>query len=538
VFDYVIVGGGSAGCVLANRLSQDLSTRVCLLEAGPADNSWMIHAPVGVLGLMRSKTLNWAYWTEPQPQLDYRRMFCPRGKTLGGSSSINAMIYTRGHPSDYDHWAALGNRGWSYREMLPYFLRAQNCEFGADAYNGVGGPVNVAALRCVNPLSRDFIEAAVAAGHPRNPDFNGAEQAGVGLYRVAQRDGARCSNAVAYLQPALGRPNLTVITDALATRIEFAGRRAVAVHYARGGQPARVEAAREILLCGGAINSPHLLLLSGVGPRDELERHGIPLVRELPGVGRNLQDHLDISVVHRAKDRLAISLSPLGLPRAVRGLWQYLRHRQGEFTSNYAEAGGFVHSAPGLTVPDLQLHFLPVIEEHHGLELRRVLLDFGYSLRACNLRPLSRGRVFLASANPLDRPRIDPNYLGHPDDLEPLVRAVKISREILVQAPLARHRRDELNPGPDVTSDAQIRAYIRARAETIYHPVGTCKMGQDDLAVVDDTLRVHELEGLRVVDASIMPTLIGGNTNAPTTAIAEKAAEMILNAAVGKPLAA
>lgn len=538
MYDYVIVGGGSAGCVLANRLSENPGTRVCLLEAGPADHSRLIHMPVGILGLMRSKKLNWAYWTEPQPQLNGRRLFCPRGKTLGGSSSINAMIYTRGHPSDYDRWAALGNRGWSYRELLPYFLRAQHCELGADAYNGVGGPVNVAALRCVNPLSLDFVEAAVAAGYPRTPDFNGAEQTGVGLYRVAQRNGERCSNAVAYLQPARARPNLTVITDAPATRIEFAGRRAAAVHYRQHGQDYRIEAEREVLLCGGAINSPQLLLLSGVGPREELERHGIVVVRELPGVGRNLQDHLDISVVHRARDRVGIAFTPLALPRALRGLWRYQRHRDGEFTSNYAEAGGFIPSQAGIEPADLQMHFLPAIEEHHGLELRGLLRGYGYTLRTCYLRPASRGRVTLASADPLAPPRIDPNYLGDPTDLEPLVRAVKIARAILDQSPLARHRRDELYPGPDVNSDEEIRAYVRARAETIYHPVGTCKMGHDDLAVVDDQLRVHDLEGLRVVDASIMPTLVGGNTNAPTTAIAEKAADLILAAAAGEPLAA
>ncbi len=526
MYDYIIVGAGSAGCVLANRLSADPSQRVCLLEAGPEDTSPWIHIPVGIFFLMRSKTLNWRYSTEPQAQLYRRRLFWPRGKTLGGSSSSNAMVYTRGHRWDYDHWAELGNSGWSYADLLPLFKRNQNQERGPSAYHGTGGPLNVADLRQRSEISAVFVRAAEEAGYPISDDFNGAEQEGVGFYQVTQKDGRRCSSARAYLRPARQRPNLTVVTDALASRILFDGQRAVGVAYLAGdGQTVELPARQEVLLSGGAINSPQLLLLSGVGPRAELERHGIPLVHELPGVGQNLQDHLDIIVAHRDRRRASYGFALSFLPRLLAGIVEYLRHGRGFLTSNLAEAGGFVKSDPALPLPNLQYHLTSTLLDDHG---RRIWHGYGYSLHVCDLRPKSRGHLALNSADPRDPPLIQPNYLSHPDDLETLLAGVKTCRDILAAHAFDGYRGEELFPGESVRGDDELREFIRRRAETIYHPVGTCKMGRDPLAVVDDRLRVRGLSGLRVVDASIMPTLIGGNTNAPTMVIGEKAADLIL----------
>ncbi|MFC3852156.1 GMC family oxidoreductase [Salinispirillum marinum] len=529
-YDFVIVGGGSAGTVLANRLSANPSLRVCLLEAGPTDRNPLIRIPIGIIGLMRSRSVNWRLWTEPQAQLNHRRLYWPRGKTLGGSSAINAMCYTRGHPSDYDHWAQLGNAGWGYAELLPYFKRAEHFEHGADAYHGVGGPLHVSSLRHHNPLSAAFISAATAVGVPLNNDFNGPQQEGVGLYHVMQKNGARCSNAEAYLHPVRDRPNLHVMTGARVQRLVFSGTRAIGVDCLVQRQPQRVMAEGEVILCGGAIHSPQLLQLSGVGPRAVLAEHSIPEVLALPGVGENLQDHLDISVIQRASTPVGVSLGPRYWWRGLLGGVQYLKHRQGEWTSNLAEAGGFARTQPSLSQPDVQFHFLPAIEIDHGLDLRQTIRHFGYTLRVCDLRPQSRGRITLHSADPNAAPCIDPNYLATEHDMEQMVRAVKLGREILAQAPFDPHRGKALYPGAKVQTDSQLRVYVRAHAESIYHPVGTCKMGRDDMAVVDDQLRVHGLEGLRVVDASIMPTLVGGNTNAPTTAIAERAADCILGA--------
>jgi choline dehydrogenase len=531
MYDYIIVGGGSAGCVLANRLSADPAVQVCLLEAGPRDSSPFIRLPIGILYLMMSKTLNWRYHTEAQSGLNGRRLFWPRGKMLGGSSSSNAMIYTRGHRSDYDHWAALGNQGWSYADMLPLFKRAQHHEPGADDYHGVGGPLNVAAQRTPNPLTQVFLEAGQAAGHALNDDFNGASQEGLGRYHLTQKNGERWSVASAYLHPVMARPNLTVITGAHATRLLLDGKRALGVAYLKDGQPQQALARREVLLCGGAINSPQLLMLSGIGPQEELARHGIPVAHHLPGVGQNLQDHLDVLLVHQCTQPVSLGISWHNLLAQGGHLLNYLRHRKGPFTTNSAEGGGFIKSRPELDVPDLQLHFTPARLDGHGRDLRHAsstMFGHGYALHVCELRPKSRGRIGLHSADPMAHALIEPAYLSHPDDMETMVRGVKTARRILAQSAFDPYRGAEVHPGAQVQSDDEIRDFVRRKAETIYHPVGTCKMGHDAMAVVDDKLAVHGMLNLRVVDASIMPTLIGGNTNAPTVAIAEKAADMIL----------
>lgn len=527
--DYIIVGGGSAGCVLANRLSTDAHTRVCLLEAGPPDRHPCIRIPMGITALMRSRRYNWAYRTEPQSGLDGRRLFWPRGRTLGGSSSINAMCYTRGHPRDYDAWEAAGAAGWNWRALLPYFRRAECFADGADAWHGGSGALTVEPLRTLNPLSEAFIQAAVAAGTPYNPDFNGATQEGVGPYHVTQQQGRRCSNAWAYLRPVLERDNLAVVTGAHVVGLILEGHRVTGVRYRCKGRLQTLYARREVLLAAGAVNTPQLLQLSGIGPAAELEGAGIGVRHELSGVGANLQDHLDVSVIWTTRDRRGISFHPTYLPRAFRAAWAYWRHRRGELCSNLAEAGAFLRSDPGETLPDLQMHFLPAIEDDHGLDLRRTAAGYGYTLRTCYLRPASRGRIGLHSSDPGRPPRIDPCYLDEPADRERLVDALDCARELLAQAPLRRMGDRETDPGPACTGRAALRRYVATRAETIYHPVGTCRMGRDDASVVDPALRVHGLDGLRVVDASVFPRIIGGNTNAPVTAVAERAADLIRN---------
>ena len=538
-YDYIIVGGGSAGCVLANRLSASGKWQVLLLEAGPRDSNPFIHMPAGIIPIVRSKVLNWMFLTTPQKECGGRAMMWPRGRTLGGSSSINAMVYIRGHAWDYDHWASLGNDGWSYKDVLPYFKKGENFEAidrqpGARDYHGSGGPLNVAKARHMNPLMDAFVEAAQQAGYHRTADFNGAQQEGVGYYDVMQKDGQRCSNAKGFLTPALGRPNLKVITDAHAAKVLFEGKRAVGVRYLRGGKTVEAKASHEVILSAGAIGSPQLLLLSGVGPSAQLKQHGIDPVHELPGVGENLQDHLDIHVTWEDKARKAVSLHPLSLWRSLKALFQYIFGRQGELTSNFAQAGGFIKSDPSQAIPDLQWHLVPFIYTDHGQNLTPVFKHYAFTLMTCFLRPESRGSVRLASADPLQAPLIDANYLATPRDMEALVSGFRQARKVLQQAAFTPYRKRELEPGAEVQSDEQIRDYIRRRGETVYHPVGTCKMGRDAMAVVDTRLRVQGLEGLRGVDASIMPTLNGGNTNAPTTMIAEKAADLILqDAAVG-----
>ena len=522
-FDYVIVGAGSAGCVLAARLSEDPSVSVCLLEAGASDRSLLIRVPLGIALLVPRRIHNWAFKTTPQPGLNGRRGYQPRGKTLGGSSSINAMVYTRGHRSDYDAWAALGNAGWSYADVLPYFRRAENNERIADAFHGQGGPLNVADPRSPSAFAELWLTAAEQQGMRRNADFNGAEQEGMGFYQLTQRNGERWSAARAYLTPNLRRPNLAVRTRAHATRILFADRRAAGIEYLQGGAMRDVRARREIILAAGALQSPQLLLLSGVGDGETLRGIGIPTVLHAPGVGRNLRDHVDFVIAYESPRKDLIGVMPGDILNAFRSAFRYYRDRRGIFTSNIAEAGGFVKTSPGLAAPDIQLHFCIGILESHG---RRMHVARGFSSHVCALRPKSVGELTLASCDPLAAPRIDPAFYTHPDDIETMVKGFKLTRGISESPLLDPFRGKELFTA-GVASDDEIRDVLRRRSDTIYHPVGTCRMGIDDMAVVDPQLRVRGIAGLRVVDASIMPTLIGGNTNAPTVMIGERAGDFI-----------
>lgn len=528
-FDYIVIGGGSAGCVLANRLTADGKKQVCLLEAGPSDSNPLIHMPLGIVMLLRSKTLNWQYFTEPQAQCANRAIYWPRGRMLGGSSSINAMCYIRGYPQDFDKWAALGNDGWAYKDVLPYFIKLENFEDGADHNHGVGGPLNITQPRDPNPLMDTFIAAGKQAGYPVVADFNHDTPNGVGYFHITQKDGERYSNARAYLHAAKQRSNLTIITKAHATQILFEGKRAIGVRYTRRGRSYDIYANKEVILSAGAIGSPHLLLLSGVGPRAELAKHGINVVHELPGVGENLQDHLGFHITCLEKTRLAISFHISNWWRFVADAYRYLFKRRGTLTSNYTQAGGFFKSDDDLPIPDLQWHFAPSVYTHSARELKNIFKYYGYTLMACLLNPASRGYIRLKNANPFTAPIIEPNYLTEKSDLDAMVVGFKKTRKVLEQPAFKPHCVREFEPGDTVQTDEQIRNYIQQHAETTYHPVGTCKMGHDALAVVDPlTLKVHGLENLRVIDASIMPTLISGNTNTATTMIAEKAADIIL----------
>lgn len=529
LFDYIVIGGGSAGSVLAGRLTEDPAVRVCLLEAGPADKSVLIHCPAGLAVMAKFELNGWGQNTVPQTALNGRQGYQPRGKVLGGSSSINAMVYIRGQHADYDHWAAQGNPGWGWEDVKPYFLKAENNERGADAWHGQGGPLNVADLRSPNRFSQFFNEAGVQAGHPHNGDFNGATQEGVGMYQVTHRNGERHSAAKGYLTPHLARSNLQVITGAHATRILFEGKRAVGVEYRQGGALHEVRARREVLLSAGALLSPQLLMLSGVGPGAHLQRHGIPVLHDLPGVGQHLHDHPDVVQVFNApalKDLFGIS--PAGVLAQLRGVLEWRRSRTGMLTTNFAEAGGFIKSDPAEAAPDLQLHFVIGKLVDHG---RKTVLGHGYSAHVCLLQPRSRGTVGLATKDPMALPLVDPRFLTDADDMQRMVRGFQRLREILAQPALARFGARELPASAGAQTPAQIEQFIRQYADTIYHPVGTCRMGPGPLDVVDAQLRVHGLAGLRVVDASIMPRIVSGNTNAPTVMIAEKAVDMLRAAA-------
>ena len=526
-FDYVIVGAGSAGCVLANRLSADPKASVCLIEAGKPDRNPFIHIPLGLAAIVRFKSLDWSYNTVPQKELNSRRLYWPRGKVLGGSSSINAMCYIRGAAENYDEWEKLGAEGWNWNSALPEFIASENNMRGASALHGASGPLPVSDNPDPNLLSRVFVEAGTQLQLQHNPDFNGAAQAGVGLYQTTTLNGRRASTAAAYLRPVESRPNLTRITGAMARRILFDGRRASGVEVQIGLGKETIIGKREVLVCGGAINSPQLLMLSGVGPASHLAEHGISRVQDLPGVGANLQDHLDIIVQTKASTSHSYGVAPRALLRAALHIPRYLRTGRGDPASNLAEAGGFVHSSSADALPDIQWHFIPARIENHG---RTTAFGRGYSLHACNLYPQSRGTIRLASAHPFAAPLIDPSYLTSERDLEVMLDALNWSRRILNAPAFKPYRKMELEPGADVTSREDLISFIRQKAETVYHPVGTCRMGaeKDDMSVVTPDLKVKGVSGLRVIDASVMPRLIGGNTNAPTIMIAERAAEMIL----------
>ncbi|MFB6092474.1 MAG: GMC family oxidoreductase [Haloquadratum sp.] len=498
--DYVIVGAGTAGCVLAHRLSRDEDTGVLLLEAGEPDDKEEIHIPAMFPHLFKSE-VDWDYSTAPQPGLNGRAEYYPRGKTLGGSSAINAMMYVRGNPWDYDRWERLGNEGWSYDDLLPYFCRAEDFEGGASEFHGADGPLRITRQDDFTEQSRALVEAAEEVGFEYNDDFNAGRQTGVGPFHLTADGDQRESTAVAYLRPVLDRENLTAETGAHVTRVLFDGDRAVGVEYEQEGRRHTVEAEREVILSAGAVDSPKLLLLSGIGPADHLDDHGIEPRIDAPGVGRNLQDHLLTHAVYECTEDFELPPS-----------------------SNLGENGAFERTDPGLPAPDLQYFLAPVYFMNHGFDNPE---GKGFSIGATFLRPKSRGRITLRSADPFDDPVIDPQYFDEREDLDRLVEGIKRAREIGRADALDEYRGEELWPGEAVQSDEGIAEHVRETVQTVYHPVGTCKMGDDAMAVVDDRLRVHGVDGLRVVDASIMPRITSGNTNAPVIAIAEKAADLI-----------
>lgn len=534
-YDYIVVGAGSAGCVLANRLSAGGENRVLLLEAGSRDTNYLFRLPMLMGKLMHSGIYNWKYHTEPEPQLAGRTVYWPRGRVLGGSSTINGMIYVRGNPADYDGWEALGSRGWSYEKVLPYFKRSEGHTDRDDHYHAHGGELTVQRSRVQNPMYDAFIEAGQQTGYPFTDDFNGARQEGFGRYDFTIRNGKRCSAATAFLGPARVRNNLTVTTNALAHRVIFSGVRAAGVAYRAGGRLVEARAEKEIILAAGVVNSPQLLMLSGIGDSEELGQHGIPVVHHLPGVGKNVQDHVDCCLVYEFTQPVSL-YNDLRMDKVTLGVMQAALFGSGFITTFPYEAGSFMKTSAGLEAPDLQTHFMPATEASANLHWSLPLLrkrenatNHGLTIRVGPLSPGSRGSISLRSADPSDPPLIRANYLAHRRDVDTTVAGVHLMREVVAQKAFAGVRGRELAPGPAYQTDKQLADWLVDAAMTTLHPVGSCRMGNDAEAVVDAQLCVHGTRGLRVVDASIMPVITRGNTNAPAIMIAEKASDMILN---------
>jgi len=527
-YDYIVVGAGSAGCVMANRLSSNSNHKVLVLEAGPIDRTPFIKIPGAFAYFMFSKKYNWMYQAESVSDIRHGEpLFCPRGKTLGGSSAVNAMVYIRGQANDYNHWEALGNKDWGYSDILPYFIKSETNQRGADDFHGSKGPVYVSDPTNYYPLNDAFIKGTEQAGYPLTPDFNGKQFEGAGFFQFTIQDGERCGGSRAFLKPAMIRNNLNVECDAFVDKVIFEGKKAVGVEYTQNGVKHVVHANKEILLCGGAFNSPQTLMLSGIGAKEQLQQHNITVKHDLPGVGKNLQEHVDACVLVKSKKTDGFSVSPLSLLKMLPDTLTYLKSKTGKLSNSITQAGAFLKSSPEVDIPDIQMHFVPLLYDDSGRNLK-LMAKHGYSLHVCVLNPKSRGEVTLKSAKPRDAVKIDFNFFSDPEDQKTLVNGIKVAREILRSNAFDEYRGEEIHPGAQIESDQEIFQKCKDLLGLVYHPVGTCKMGNDPMAVVDETLKVHGIENLRVVDASIMPTIVSGNTNATTVAIAEKAADMIL----------
>lgn len=523
-FDYIIVGAGSAGCVLANRLTEDPRVNVLVIEYGGSDRNIIIQMPSAFSMPMNTKKFNWHYETEPEPHLDGRRLHCPRGKVLGGSSSINGLVYIRGHAYDFDEWESLGAKNWGYRNCLPYFRKAENYKFGGDDYRGSEGPLSTNnGNNMQNPLYGAWVEAGAQAGYIKTDDTNGYMQEGFGAMHMTVKNGVRWSTANAYLRPAMARPNLTVVTNAMTRKLVLAGKRVVGVEYEQGGEIHTVRCTREVLISSGPIGSPHLLQRSGIGPAEVLRKAGIEVKHDLPGVGENLQDHAEIYIQFQCKEPVSLN-SKMGLfSKALIGL-RWLLFKDGLGASNHFEAGGFIRSEKGLRWPDIQFHFLPAAMRYDG---DKPFKGHGFMVLTGPNKPKSRGYVRVRSADPYEHPEIRFNYLEREEDREGFRRCVRLTREIIGQPAMDSFRGEELAPGPNVNTDEEIDAFVRANMESTMHPCGSCRMGEDPLAVVDSELRVHGLQGVRVIDSSVFPTEPNGNLNAPTIMLAERAADLV-----------